>query len=146
MTRTEKGPSTESIHWNGWPEIFGLNSRLGQLFNDRWHLHADEFSPGGELEETDDTFILELDLPGVTKDDITIDVTGRRVSVHGDRTEKERTGVLRHSTRTTGSFAYEFSLPTPVDDSAVTAALNDGVLTIRMPKASGAKTTRVSIA
>ena len=145
MPRTEKHPSTELIHWNGWPAMFAWKSRLNQLLDNRLHLHADEFSPGGELEETDDSFILELDLPGVAKDEITIDVTGRRVSVHGDRTEKERTGVLRHSTRTTGSFAYEFTLPTPVDDSAVTAALNDGVLTVRMPKASGAKTTRVSI-
>ena len=59
--------------------------------------------------------------------------------------EVERTGVLRHSTRTSGSFSYEISLPSPVDDQGVTATLDGGVLTVRVPKSSDAKTTRVEI-
>ena len=86
-----------------------------------------------------------MDLPGVAKDDVTIDVLGRRVAVRGTRKEKERSGVMRHSTRVTGSFAYEVILPADVDEQATTAKLSNGVLTIRLPKASGAKTNRVPI-
>jgi HSP20 family protein len=65
--------------------------------------------------------------------------------VRGTRAEKERPGVMRHSSRVTGSFAYEATLPAEVDEKATTAELTDGVLTIRLPKASGAKTNRVPI-
>jgi HSP20 family protein len=126
--------------------MFPWNTRLGQLFDNMWHTAAHEgLAPGAELEETDDGFTLEMDLPGVAKDDITIDVLGRRMAVRGTRKEKERRGVMRHSTRVTGSFAYEVLLPADVDEKATTAQLSDGVLTIKLPKTSGAKTNRVPI-
>lgn len=53
--------------------------------------------------------------------------------------------MLRHTTRTTGSFAYEIALPTAVDDKNVTAALAEGVLKVHLPKAGGAKSTRIPI-
>jgi HSP20 family protein len=142
-TSTDLRPSTDVSRWNPWPELFDWNPRLTQLLDAI--RHNGDHAPGGQLEETDEAFILELDLPGVAKDDITIDVTGPRVSVHGSRSEKKTDATLRHSTRTTGSFSYELRLPTPVDDGAVTASLDSGVLTVTMPKASGAKTTRVTI-
>jgi HSP20 family protein len=126
--------------------MFPWNTRLGQLFDNMWHAAAHEgLAPGAELEETDDGFTLEMDLPRVAKDDITIDVLGRRMAVRGTCKEKERSGVMRHSTRVTGSFAYEVILPADVDEKATTAQLSDGVLTIKLPKASGAKTNRVPI-
>ena len=145
MTTVEKTPPTELTHWNPWTDLFGWNGRVGQLLESAWHTRLDQLGLGAELEETDDTYVLEFDVPGVAKKDIAIDVTGRRVSVHGTREEKERTGVLRHSTRTSGSFSYEISLPSPVDDQGVTATLDGGVLTVRVPKSSDAKTTRVEI-
>jgi HSP20 family protein len=126
--------------------MFPWNTRLGQLFDNMWHAAAHEgLAPGAELEETDEGFTLEMDLPGLAKDDITIDVLGRRMAVRGTRKEKERSGVMRHSTRVTGSFAYEVILPADVDEKATTAQLSDGVLTIKLPKASGARTNRVPI-
>ena len=103
-------------------------------------------APGGELRETDDAFTLELDVPGVDKNDITIDFSGRRLSVRGTKTtEREGQGTLRNTTRTSGSFSYEAVLPVAVDEKAVTASLTDGVLMVRMPKATEAKTTHVEI-
>ena len=144
---TAKPPSGSEIRrWHPFSEMFPWNPRLGQLFENMWQSAAYQgLTPGAELEETDDGFTLEMDLPGVAKDDITIDVLGRRVAVRGTRKEKERTGVTRHSTRVTGSFAYEVILPADVDEKATTAQLTDGVLTIKLPKTSGAKTNRVPI-
>lgn len=137
--------SPELALWSPCAEPFPWNGSLGQLVDTVWRTSPDRLAPGAELAETDEAFVLELDLPGVDKDHIIIDVTDRRVSVHARRTEKQRTGVLRHSTRTTGSYGYDVTLPTAVDEMAVTAALDGGVLTVRMPKASGAKATRVVI-
>ena len=146
MTSAKPPSGTEVQHWRPFTEMFPWNTRLGQLFENMWQAAGHEgLTPGAELEETDDGFALEMDLPGVAKDDITIDVVGRRVAVRGTRKEKERSGVMRHSTRVTGSFAYEVILPADVDEKATTAQLSEGVLTIKLPKASGAKTSRVPI-
>jgi HSP20 family protein len=146
MTTAKPTSGTEVQHWHPFTEMFPWNTRLGQLFENMWPAAAHEgLAPGAELEETDEGFTLEMDLPGVAKDDVTIDVLGRRVAVRGTRKEKERSGVMRHSTRVTGSFAYEVILPADVDEQATTAKLSNGVLTIRLPKASGAKTNRVPI-
>lgn len=147
MASTSKAvePATDPGRWNPWRDMFEGNPRLSQLFDTLRHSYGDDAEPGGTLEETDDEFVLELDLPGVAKEAISVDVSGRRVSVHGSRTEKKREGALRHSTRTTGTFSYELQLPTPVDDSAVSASLDAGVLSVRMPKADGAKPTRIPI-
>jgi HSP20 family protein len=121
---------------------------MQDLIEQMWSpaLGGSDFAPGGELRESDDGFTLELDVPGVDKKDITIEFSGRRLSVRGTKTtEREGQGTLRHTTRTSGTFTYEAILPVPVDDKAVTASLSDGVLMVRMPKATEAKTTHVEI-
>jgi HSP20 family protein len=142
----QKKNGTQLVAWNPWLDMSLSDVRLGQLFDSVWNSATPvaRLAPGGDLEETDDAFVIELDLPGIAKDDISIDVTGRRVSVSGTRSEKERTGILRHTTRTTGSFAYDVTLPGPVDEKKVTAALADGVLKLQLPKADGAS-TRIAI-
>ncbi len=132
----------------GWGEIAPWASRMQELMEQMWSpaMRASDFAPGGELRETDDEFSLELDLPGVDKKDITIEFSGRRLSVRGTKTtEKEGQGTLRHTTRTSGTFTYEAILPDAVDEKGVTATLTDGVLTVKMPKATEAKTTHIEI-
>lgn len=144
--------STEIRRWSPWDlepwaGIAPWSTPLQHMLQEMWPhtLSGNDFAPGGALQETDDAFILEVDLPGVDKRDITIDISGRRVSVRGTKTVKERTGVLRHSTRAAGTFAYEAVLPVAVDEQAVTAGLADGVLTVTMPKAKEGKSTHVEI-
>ncbi len=141
----------ERSHWaelSPWTDLAPWATRMQDLMEQMWvpAMAASDFAPGGELRETDDTFTLELDVPGVVKEDIAIDFSGRRLSVRGTKTtEKQGQGALRHSTRTSGSFTYEAILPVPVDEASVTASLSDGVLLVTMPKATEAKTTHVEI-
>jgi HSP20 family protein len=130
-----------------WDDLAPWNSRMQDLMQELWSRSPfpSDFAPGGELHESDEAFIVELDLPGVVKGDIAIDITGRRLMVHGSRTAKEHEGVTRHSTRMTGSFRYEAVLPVPVDEQAVTAVLEDGVLTITMPKSATTQATHIEV-
>jgi HSP20 family protein len=149
MSTNPPSRSTELRRRTPW-EDFSLapwSHRMRELMEDVFQgLPAGiDFAPGGELHETDEAFTVELDLPGVDKKDINIEMSDRRLTVRGERVVKEKEGVMRHSTRVTGTFSYEAILPCPIDEPKVTAQLSDGVLTITMPKASEAKSTHITV-
>ena len=104
-----------------------------------------EFAPLADVEETDDAYIVEMELAGVKKDDINVELSGRRLSVSGERKEKERQGRVRRRTRTVGRFRYEISFPADVDDKKIEANINEGVLTIRVPKAAAERPTQITV-
>jgi HSP20 family protein len=138
---------TELARWRPWADVFDWNAPVGRLLDSLWGAGdgLGEGAPGATLEEADESFVLEVDLPGVAKDDITIEASDNRISVKGERKEAERRGVLRRSTRVTGTFAYEVTMPTPIDGKGVTATMTDGVLKITAPKATIARATHVPI-
>lgn len=122
-----------------------MNRLLGENWAHNLFGFGDHNLPGADIEETDDSYTIEIELPGVTKQDVSIDVTGRRVAVHGERTERKRDGVLRHSTRSTGRFDYELTLPSAVETGEVSASLADGVLTMHLPKAKTERAKHITI-
>jgi HSP20 family protein len=92
------------------------------------------FAPAADIEETDDAYILELELPGVSKGDVDVSVTGQVLRITGERKEKERVGIVRRRVRSVGRFSFEVQFPEPVDEGGLSANLHDGVLTVRVPK------------
>lgn len=119
---------------------------------DRWPAFADELIsrmgdvvPLADVEESDDAYIVDVELPGVHRDDVTIEVSNGRLSVTGERRERHRVGLLRRSTRTTGRFRLQIALPLEIDPDAVTADLERGVLTITVPKAARARRRRIPV-
>ncbi|HTY72419.1 MAG TPA: Hsp20/alpha crystallin family protein [Actinomycetes bacterium] len=146
-TAVERAKGPEVTSWQPWTDLFPWNTRLTQALDALWHAtpHGADFAPSDVFEETDDAFTIELDVPGIPKKDITIDVAGRRVTINGVRKETERSGVMRRSTRITGEFQYDLTLPAPVDETKVSATLAEGVLTVRLPKAQEEKPLRVTI-
>ena len=121
-----------------------LSSYLGSWRN-MPNLLGDAFTPLADLEETDDAYLVEIELPGVKRDDVDIDIAGRRVSVRGERKEKERVRTLRRHERTIGRFAYELTLPGDVDEAGVEARLDEGVLSLRLPKPEHERPRRIPI-
>src|SRR6476620_4153003 len=99
--------STEPRVWHPWMELQRLNDQLGRSLEglgDLSTLLSDAFTPLANVEETDDAYLVEIELPGVKKGDIEISMEGRRLTVSGERKEKEREGVLRRRTRSVGRF------------------------------------------
>lgn len=99
----------------------------------------------GDLEETDDAFVLDVDLPGVHKKDVDVQLDGRRLIVTAERRERERTGILRRRTRSLATYRHEVALPADVDEDAVQASLEDGVLTVRLPKTDISRRRRIPV-
>lgn len=118
MSGTSGTSGTSTLtRYDPFAEFNRLTRQLTQLVEDRWPdmpslIGRDGFSPPADVEETDDAYLIELDLPGVDKEDIDVETSGRRLVVKGERKEKQRSGMLRWQTRTVGRFRYEVVLPT----------------------------------
>jgi len=106
---------------------------------------VDVFVPPADVEETDDSYVVEIELPGVDKDDIDVTVSGRRLVVTGERKEKERVGLIRRRTRRIGEFRYELVLPEDLDEDGVTASLEGGLLTVTVAKAAPQRRRRIDV-
>jgi HSP20 family protein len=103
------------------------------------------WSPLVDVEETDDSYVVEAELPGVKRSDVNIELVGNELMISGEVKERERKGALRRSTRRTGRFEYRVRLPEQVDDQNVDAKLNDGVLIVRIPKSERAQRRKIEI-
>jgi HSP20 family protein len=142
MPVRNQGQRNDVIRWN---PIAELERELFRNWGEWFPAAADGFVPDADLEETEDAYIVEVELPGVNKDDVNISLSGRRLTVDGERKEKERKGILRRRTRTVGRFHYEITLPGSVDEGGVSANLEGGVLTVRVPKATTERPKRIEV-
>jgi len=146
--RRQSTPTTMPGRWDPLAAMERLSSELGRFFaewDDLPSVFDGEFVPLADVEETDDAYIVEVEVPGVKKDDIDISLVGRRLVISGERKEKERVGILRRRTRSTGRFRYEVLLPGDVDEKGVNASFDDGVLTVRVQKASSERPRRIEV-
>jgi HSP20 family protein len=133
--------------WAGDPlaEFDDLFSRIGNLLETTvgggLAATAGALAPTADVSETDDAYLIEVDLPGVKRDDIDIETSERELVISGEFKERERAGVLRRGTRRTGRFEYRAVLPGEVNAKGVSANLADGVLSGR-PKRPSPATSR----
>jgi HSP20 family protein len=104
----------------------------------RWTALAD-------IEETDDAFIVDVDLPGVRPEDVNLELRNNELRVSGELREKERVGILRRQTRPVGEFDYAVALPGDIDPDKVDASLSDGVLSVRLGKSAASQARRINI-
>ena len=103
------------------------------------------FAPPTDVSETDDAYEIDVDVPGVKRDDINIEMADRELVISGEFKERESTGILRRGTRRTGQFEFRAVLPSEINAEGVEATLNEGVLSVKVPKAEAAKPRRIEI-
>jgi HSP20 family protein len=98
-----------------------------------------------DIEETEDAWIVEAELPGVSRKDIKVELRDSELVISGEIKEKERKGVIRRRARRTGQFEYRVTLPGQPDEENIEANLHDGVLTVRVPKTEKGKPRQIEV-
>ena len=149
MADLEKAPEITAGRFDPFAELDRLREQLA-AFPHRSPLGWLEpfeggFVPAADVEETDDSWIIEVELPGVDKKDIEVEVHGHRVVITGERKEKVRKGILRQKKRVTGSFRYEVVLPGDFAEERVEAALENGELIVRLPKPEADRPRKIAV-
>jgi HSP20 family protein len=134
-------------------EFEQLQDQMGQIINTFLRdpllggtgQQAPVWVPAADLEEMDDAYVLEMEVPGVNKEDVNIELRDNEVRISGEVKDKERKGMLRRQTRRVGQFEYTITLPGDIDAEKVEAGLHDGVLTVRLPKAATSQPRHVEV-
>lgn len=127
-------------------EIDSLQREMNRLFDDIFAPPPNRsgisgFTPAAELTDKGEAYYLKLELPGINKDDLEIEVTSEAVSVRGERksaTQTEEDGVTRSEFHY-GSFQRLISLPGRINHQSVVADYKDGILNLTLPKAEEEK-------
>lgn len=105
------------------------------------------FVPACDVEEKENHYLFSMDLPGMSRTDLKIEVDEDQLIISGERKyerkEESKTRVLEE--RCTGTFRRTFSLPSNIDAAKVEADYKDGVLHIAVPLAALAKATPIRI-
>ncbi len=150
MSTSEPGGGKPPAHgWDPFREIDDFRQRMSRLLGavggpSEW-VGSAGWSPLVDIEETEDAYVFEVDLPGVRREDVDVAVEGDELRISGNVQERERTGVLRHQARMKGRFEYRSTLPREVDPDRIDASLSDGVLTVRVPKSRRSQARRIEV-
>ena len=148
-TKHNNQNSVEVVRTDPFAEFEHMAHQLSTMW-DPWRrlfepLAMEGFTPLADVEETDDTYVVEVELPGIKKEEVNIELSGRRLSVRGERKQRDRAGVLRRNERIVGSFCYEVTLPDEIDVDKIDASLAEGVLTVKVPKTKGARSKKIEL-
>ena len=143
------------IRWEPARELNTLQTEMNRLFN----TFLDSPLPNGgtvgqrrwlppmDLVETEDDFVLRADLPGVSEDDVNIELEDNVLTISGERKSEheERKEGFHRVERASGTFARSLTLPEGVKPEAINAGFDRGVLEVHIPKPEERKPRKVAI-
>ena len=137
----------------------GMEDQFGRMFENmfqdffapltqgRWS-GDDVGMPRLDVTETEKTFEVKAEMPGVKKEDVNVSIDGQRVTIEGEcqQANEQRQGEqVVYSERSTRKYQRSFTLPTEVDDTGAQARLEDGVLLLSLPKKQGGTARKLTI-
>ena len=145
-------------NWGDWRDYATLQDRLNRLFDDATrgdrrregerdddNIERADWSPAADVYETEDAFVIAVDLPGIERASLDVSIDDNRLTVRGERgaDEGQRRG---RGNRPSGRFVSRFGpLPPNVDQKRVAAEYKDGVLRLRLPKRAARQAGKVKI-
>ncbi len=145
------------VRWEPVRELTSLQSEMNRLFNTFFDSPTTSSGANGgavrrwvpamDLVETDGHFVLRADLPGLSEEDVAIELEDDVLTLTGERKtehEEKREGFYRVE-RSFGHFRRSLTLPEGVNAEAIEAHFDKGVLEVRIPKPEQRKPRRVAI-
>ncbi len=128
-----------------------FRSQLNRLFNDFDEAFAGPgrsvaITPYTTMHDVGDSFVLRAEVPGMSRDDLQIKIQGNYLEISGNRKAETPDGYKAHRVeRRASSFTRSFTLASDVDVNKVEAELNDGILSLTLPKVEAAKAKQIEI-
>lgn len=123
-----------------------INRFFGDLGTDLGMVSRD-WMPDMDVRETEGEYIVEADIPGMTREDIHLEVVDNTLTVRGERTQEEESkkGDFHRIERRYGSFLRTVEIPGGFDSEKVDAEFKNGVLKVKLPKLEETKAKRIEV-
>lgn len=149
---------TTLTRWNPLAEMATMRNAMERFFDEPfvepffeplrlWTRPLDEFRPAMDVAEENGAYIVKTSLPGVKPEDVEITLSDNRLTIKGEAKEdkeiKKEDYQMRE--RRYGSFMRTMTLPTTIKDDKVEATYENGVLTLRLPKAEEVKPKKIAV-
>ena len=144
----------ELLRWEPFTGLNRFHFKINDLFDENYGESQPRaistsgvWYPPVDIMESKDAYVLRAELPGMKKEDFTLELKDETLTLSGERKSEEAAdGVRYHSVeRVAGKFTRSFFLPQTVKHDGIQATYRDGVLEIRVPKAEEAKPRQISI-
>jgi len=124
-----------------------LNEVLGRGASDESAWVSGAWTPPVDIYETDEALVMKAELPGFSRDDISIEMKENTLVIKGERKHEDevKEGNYHRMERSYGAFQRAFMLPMTVDQEKVKASYKDGILELRLPKVQAAQPKRIAV-
>lgn len=138
------------IRWNPQRDMMSFKRQFDKLFRD-WDEEAPTrtafWKPAVDIFETKDSLVMKVELPGVSKEDVKIDLDNQILTISGERKfENEVKEEDYHRIeRAYGQFQRSFTLPNKVDAERIEASYREGLLEVVLPKKEEAKPRQIEV-
>ena len=143
-------------HFPSTDPVSRMQRNINKLFDDfsaiKWFddlgvKDSDVFSPKSDIVESNDKYIIHIDLPGLRKNDVTLTYKDNCLTISGERkqeSERKTSEYVRHELQF-GKFYRSYTLPNVGSLEDIKATMRDGILTITAPKSEDKKTKEIKI-
>lgn len=145
---------TSLVRFSPTSELRRMQREIDRLFDDAFPTRTENgdsgapvWAPRADVSETEDAYVIHLDAPGLNKDEFNISWQDGMLTVSGERKwedKEERENYVRIE-RSFGHFFRSFTLPNTIKSEEISGSYDNGVLTIRVPKAEESKPRRIQI-
>lgn len=142
---------TMMTRYDPFSNMLSLRQAMSQLVEDSFvapfarSAQATNIMPV-DVYETSDAFVVKAFMPGLSAEDLSINVEQRAVTIHGEARPEQHDGLRPLlQERPVGAFTRSFTLPVPLDAAKVQAELVNGVLSLTLPKSEVAKPRKIQV-
>src|SRR5919106_5360599 len=149
---TERRLPMALARWDPIRDMMTMREQMNRLVNEAFGRGGGEeggwmtgaWMPPVEIYDTDDALMVRVELPGVAKEDVHVELHENTLSLRGERKPEPsiKEGQYYRQERIYGPFQRTFRLPTLVETAKVQATYRDGLLELRLPKSEAAKSKR----
>ena len=144
------------VRWDPFRNMTTLQDRINRIFDETVSRSKDDYEvevrqcdwrPVVDIFETEKGIVINAELPGVSKEDITLDVKQNILTLKGERKSDKEVSQENYyrMERCFGTFERAFTLPSTVDPANITANFKDGILRIEIPKSQEKKAQQINI-
>ena len=143
------------VKWDPFVELEDISKYLNRIFG-RTPARAEpsselltmaDWMPSVDITETDTAYLINGEIPGVSKEDVKVTIEDGMITMRGERKQEkeEKDKKFHRIERSYGSFLRSFRMPDDVDESAVKTEFKDGMINVTLPKSGKSKTKLINV-